>query len=102
MGVEADPNVCLTTVYPKENVYLFNHRQGVRGPQPKASQDAVEQGQQIWWPGGPQDPNLLAMKVEPERAEMWEGQCKLGGGSLRVRESAAYRHEARKVSVEID
>jgi general stress protein 26 len=29
--------------------------------------------QQAWWPGGPDDPNVQLMRVELERAEMWDG-----------------------------
>lgn len=28
----------------------------------------------IWFPGGPDDPNLLVLRFEPHSAELWEGQ----------------------------
>jgi general stress protein 26 len=28
---------------------------------------------QIWWPGGPDDPTLRVMRIEPKTAELWDG-----------------------------
>jgi general stress protein 26 len=28
---------------------------------------------QVWWPGGPDDPTLRVMRVEPITAELWDG-----------------------------
>jgi general stress protein 26 len=27
----------------------------------------------VWWPGGPEDPTLRVLRVEPETAELWDG-----------------------------
>ena len=27
----------------------------------------------VWWPGGPDDPNVCLLRVEPSRAELWDG-----------------------------
>jgi general stress protein 26 len=71
--VEADPNVCLTFVYPKEKVYLSITGKASVGRDPERAKMLWNKEQQVWWPDGPEDPNLLVMKVEPERAEMWDG-----------------------------
>jgi general stress protein 26 len=28
---------------------------------------------QVWWPGGPDDPTLRVLRVEPKTAELWDG-----------------------------
>jgi general stress protein 26 len=27
----------------------------------------------LWWPGGPEDPTLRVLRVEPDKAELWDG-----------------------------
>ena len=29
--------------------------------------------QQVWWPGGPSDPNVRVIRFEPKLAEYWDG-----------------------------
>ena len=70
--VEVDRNVCLTFVYLKEKVYLSITGKAFVGRDPARAKALWNAEQQVWWLG-PEDPNLLAMKVEPERAEMWDG-----------------------------
>jgi general stress protein 26 len=68
--VKVDPNVCLTFVYPKEKVYLSVTGKALVNRDPERAKMLWNKEQQVWWP---EDPNLLVMKVEPERAEMWDG-----------------------------
>jgi hypothetical protein len=28
---------------------------------------------QVWWPGGPDDPKVRLLRVEPKTAELWDG-----------------------------
>jgi general stress protein 26 len=28
---------------------------------------------QVWWPGGPDDPTLRVLRIAPETAELWDG-----------------------------
>ena len=93
--IEANPNVCLTFVYAKEKVYLSITGKAFVSRDPERAKALWNEEQQVWWPGGPEDPNLLVMKIEPERAEMWDGAGKLGGGRVRIRQGAAYRHQAQ-------
>ena len=34
---------------------------------------------QVWWPGGPDDPTLRVLRVEPKTAELWDGPSSLAG-----------------------
>jgi hypothetical protein len=27
----------------------------------------------VWWPGGPEDKNVVMLRLEPQRAELWDG-----------------------------
>jgi general stress protein 26 len=71
--IEADCNICLTFVYPKDKVYLSITGDAFVSRDPARARMLWNEEQQIWWPGGPEDPNLLVVKVEPKRAEMWDG-----------------------------
>jgi general stress protein 26 len=28
---------------------------------------------EVWWPGGPSDPNVCLLRIEPLSAELWDG-----------------------------
>jgi general stress protein 26 len=28
---------------------------------------------EVWWPGGPNDPDVCLLRIEPFRAELWDG-----------------------------
>ena len=28
---------------------------------------------EVWWPGGPTDPNVCSLRIEPSTAELWDG-----------------------------
>jgi len=28
---------------------------------------------EVWWPGGPSDPNVCPLRIEPLSAELWDG-----------------------------
>jgi general stress protein 26 len=32
---------------------------------------------QVWWPGGPDDPTLRVLRIEPNTAELWDGPSSL-------------------------
>lgn len=36
----------------------------------------------IWFPGGPEDPNLGVLRFEPNTAELWEGQSNASGATI--------------------
>jgi general stress protein 26 len=105
--VEANPDVCLTFVYPKEKVHLSITGKASVGRDPERAQALWNEEQEVWWPGGPDDPNLLVMKVEPERAEMWDGPASSAVAAFefakaRLTGAKPNLGEKRKVTVEID
>jgi general stress protein 26 len=105
--IEANPNVCLTFVYAKEKVYLSITGKAFVSRDPERAKALWNEEQQVWWPGGPEDPNLLVMKIEPERAEMWDGPASSAVAAFefaraRLTGTKPNIGEKRKVSVEID
>jgi general stress protein 26 len=28
---------------------------------------------EVWWPGGPNDPDVCLLRIEPSTAELWDG-----------------------------
>jgi hypothetical protein len=86
---EREGSISLSPARPPQAAILSNHEQ------------------QVWWPGGPEDPNLLVMKVQPERAEMWDGPASSAAATLEFAKARLTGikpdlGENRKVTVEID
>ena len=105
--IEADAKVCLTFVYPEDKVYLSITGQAFVGRDPERAEALWNEEQQVWWPGGPEDPNLLVMRVEPERAEMWDGPASSAVAAYefakaRLTGTKPNLGENRKVTVEIN
>jgi general stress protein 26 len=70
--VDANREVCLIFVYPEEKVYLSITGEAFVARDTERARALWNKEQQAWW-SGPDDPNLLVVRVEPERAEMWDG-----------------------------
>jgi general stress protein 26 len=105
--VAAHPDVCLTFIYPKEKVYLSITGKAFVSRDPERAKTLWNEEQRVWWPGGPEDPNRLVMKVEPERAEMWDGPASSAVAAFefakaRLTGTNPNLGEKRKVTVEID
>lgn len=71
--IESDPDVCLAFTYAKEKVYLSVSGEAVITTDTEKARELWNEHQQAWWPGGPEDPNVRVVRVEPHRAEMWDG-----------------------------
>jgi len=71
--IAARPDVCLVVVDPDDNVYLsITGRAVVKQDHAKAA--AIwKKTDDVWWKGGPNDPNVRVLKVEPITAELWDG-----------------------------
>jgi len=65
--------VCLTFLYAKEKVYLSVSAEAVITTDTDKARELWNEHQQVWWPDGPEDPNLRVVRVTPHRAEMWDG-----------------------------
>ena len=91
--IEANSQVCLTSVYSKERVYLSITGEASVSRNPEQAKKLWNQEQQAWWPGGPNDPNVLVI----------ESTCNAPkcGMDRRVRRwllSSSRKHGSRKLS----
>jgi general stress protein 26 len=105
--IEANPEVCLTFVYPKEKVYLSITGEASVNRDPERAKALWNEEQQAWWPGGPEDPNVLVMRVELKRAGMWDGPASSAVAAFeftkaRLTGTKPNLGEKRKISVELD
>lgn len=103
--IELSPEVYLTFVYPNENVYLALTGEVFVCMDPERTQMLWEHMQERWW-SGPDDPNLLVMRVELWRAEMWDSpiNCPVADfqfAKARLFGTKANLGETSKVSLEL-
>ena len=100
------PAVCLTFLYEKEKVYLSLTGEAFVANDPGRARALWNEKQKLWW-SGPDDPNLRVVRVEPEKAEMWDGPASSAVAAFefakaRLTGSKPDLGENRKVSVELD
>jgi general stress protein 26 len=105
--VESHPDVCLTFQYAKEKVYLSISGEASVRRDPGRASELWNEEQQVWWPGGPQDANLLVMRVDLKWAEMWDGPASSAVAAFefakaRLTGAKPNLGENRKVTVEMD
>jgi len=103
--IEVSPEVYLTFVYPKENVYLALTGEAF------VINDA-DCAERLWsrpqdgWLSGPDDPNLMIIRVELWRAEIWDGPANSAIADFQFAKARLYGikanlNESEKVSVEL-
>ena len=71
--IEAHPDVCLVFDYAEEKAYLSLSGTAAVARDTDKARELWSEKQRVWWPGGPEDPNLLVIRFEPHRAEIWDG-----------------------------
>jgi len=97
------PEVCLTFVHAAEKVYLSLTGEASICRDSEQARALWNKKQAVWW-DGPDDPNLLVLRVDLKRAEMWDGPA---NSAIAAHEFAKARisgekpdlGERRKVSV---
>ena len=71
--IVADPVIGFVVVDEKENAYL-----SISG-RAEVTRDSIQAAKiwkktdDVWWPGGPDDQNVRVIRLEPSRAELWDG-----------------------------
>jgi general stress protein 26 len=71
--VEAAPEVCLTLTNHKDKAYLsLTARASVRRD-PLLAAKFWKSSDDVWWPEGPEDEHVRVLRLEPLRAELWDG-----------------------------
>jgi len=103
--IEVSPEVYLTFVYPKENVYLALTGEAFVINDADCA-ERLWSRQQDGWLSGPDDPNLMIIRVELWRAEMWDGPANSAIADFQFAKARLYGikanlNESEKVSVEL-
>jgi general stress protein 26 len=71
--IEAAPDVGLVFIDPNDKAYLsVTGRASVMRDADK-TKAAWRKTDEVWWPGGPNDPDVCLLRIEPLTAELWDG-----------------------------
>jgi len=71
--VEAAPNVGLVFISPNDKAYLSITGRARVVRDADKTRAAWRKTDEVWWPGGPSDPNVCLLRIEPSTAELWDG-----------------------------
>jgi general stress protein 26 len=71
--IEARPDIGLVFVDTKAKAYLsITARARVMRDASRIA-DVWRKTDEVWWPGGPTDPNVCLLRIDPLTAELWDG-----------------------------
>lgn len=105
--IEAVPDVCFTIVDAHAKAYLSITARATVLRDPLLAARFWKKTDDVWWPDGPGDGHVRVIRLDPSRAELWDGPAS----------SEAIRHEfdraratggkpnlgeSRKVTVDMD
>jgi general stress protein 26 len=76
--IGAIPDVCLTFVDVEDKAYLSISGRASVTRDPAKTAEIWKKMDEVWWPGGPDDPNVRVVRVEPHTAELWDGPGTVG------------------------
>jgi general stress protein 26 len=71
--VAASPQVGLVFIDAADKAYLSITARAETARDPAKAADIWKSTDKVWWPGGPDDPTLRLLRVEPWTAELWDG-----------------------------
>jgi general stress protein 26 len=71
--IAARPDVCFVVVVPQDNVYLSITGRASVTRDPARAREIWKKTDDVWWKGGPDDPNARVLTIEPVTAELWDG-----------------------------
>lgn len=91
--IAATAEVCLVFIDPKERVYLSVSGAAEVRHDPRKAAEIWARTDDVWWPGGPRDPNVRVIRFIPQLAEYWDGPA---SGKVAACEFAKARATGRK------
>lgn len=71
--IEACADVCFTLTNDKEKAYLSITGTGAMLKDELLAARHWKKTDDVWWPQGPRDPNVLVLRLEPHIGELWDG-----------------------------
>ena len=67
------PDACLILIEPTEKAYLSLTGRAVLIEDRGLARRIWKKTDDVWWPGGPDDPNVRVLEFDPTLAELWDG-----------------------------
>jgi general stress protein 26 len=71
--IEATPDVGLAFIDPNDKAYLSIAGRACVMREANKIKAAWRKTDEVWWPGGPNDPDVCLLRIEPSTAELWDG-----------------------------
>jgi general stress protein 26 len=71
--IEAKPDVGLAFIDPSEKAYLSITGRAFVMRDAEKIKTAWRKSDEVWWSGGPNDPDVCLLRIEPVVAELWDG-----------------------------
>ncbi len=71
--IEARPDVGLIFIDAAEKSYLSITGRAYMIHDAEKTKAAWRKTDELWWPGGPSDPNVCLLRIEPFIGELWDG-----------------------------
>lgn len=71
--ITAAPDVCFTVIDTEDKAYLSITARAMVLRDPLLAAKCWKSSDDVWWPGGPQDRFARVLRLEPVRAELWDG-----------------------------
>jgi len=71
--ITARPDVCFVVTVPKDNVYLSITGRATVTRDTRKAAEIWKKTDDVWWKGRSDDPNACVLKIEPVKAELWDG-----------------------------
>lgn len=104
--IAACPDVCFTIVNEPDKAYLsITGRAAVLDDRELAAK-YWKKADEVWWPDGPADRHICVLRLEPHRAELWDGPASAAMANHEFAKARATGRppnlgENRKVSVDV-
>jgi len=71
--IEATPDACLIVIEPNDKAYLSITGRAAIIRDRDVAAGIWKRTDDVWWPGGPDDPNVRVLEFHPATAELWDG-----------------------------
>jgi general stress protein 26 len=71
--IDHDPDVGFVVIDAKANAYLSLTGTARVTRDPAKAKEIWHKTDDVWWPGGPDDPNVRVICLTPSLAELWDG-----------------------------
>lgn len=71
--IEVRPDVGLVFIDSSDKAYLSITGRACIIHDADLTKAAWRKTDELWWPGGPSDPNVCLLQIEPSNVELWDG-----------------------------